>query len=128
MTWNQERHDAARARCEAATEGPWSAESHCTDAEADLTRADGWDLAVDPNGGNPFHRWDADFIAAARQDLPDALDEIERLRRESQSRLAAYCDISDEVESLRAQLSSMTQQRDYWRDSDLNHGKPEGPR
>lgn len=36
-TWTNERHEAARARCEAATEGPWD-------------------------------------------DLPDALDEIERLR------------------------------------------------
>lgn len=76
--WTQEQHDAARARCDAAPEGPWSTES--LDGDAILCGSDGWDLATDPAMGNWFPRSTAAFIAHARTDVPALLDEVERLR------------------------------------------------
>lgn len=74
-TWTNERHEAARARCEAATEGPWDDQPDWTGTARIVLNADDeilWDgLVGDPDGP---------FIAHARTDLPDALDEIERLR------------------------------------------------
>jgi hypothetical protein len=82
---------AARARCEAATPGPWIASddseplrigSHGEHPPAYVPRMGrryvlGMDAAGRPY--QPFER-DAAFIAHARTDLPAALDEIEALK------------------------------------------------
>ena len=76
-TWTNERHEAARARCEAATEGPWDDQPNRTDTARVVLDGDGevlWDAA------GLMADADSEFIAHARTDLPDALDEIERLR------------------------------------------------
>ena len=75
--------DAIKARCEAATPGPWYAErggefddpyysipSVCRDRYGDNSLMVGSDKAT------------ADFIAAARTDVPALVAEVERLRDE----------------------------------------------
>lgn len=72
--------DAIRARCDAATDGPWTAEyseaqGNCVlPHDAESTREA---VAVT----RLFHQQaDADFIAHARTDVPELIDEIERLQ------------------------------------------------
>jgi len=91
MTWTKERHEAARGRCEAATDGPWSWDRPSEYQEpTSLDAPDGRVLyATDEYGGYPecgedlrinsADTADANFIAHARTDLPDALDRIEAL-------------------------------------------------
>lgn len=78
MTWDQERHDAARARCDAATTGPWIKVDDYPDGPYLCPPATG---AMLVDYGQDVHQQlrDASFIAHARLDLPAALDEIERL-------------------------------------------------
>lgn len=77
----QELHDI-RARCAAATPGPWKAflegREHESGADfirtgEDTTRGDD----IEMSGATPA---DFEFIANARQDVPRLLNEIERLR------------------------------------------------
>jgi len=72
--------DKIRARCEAATEGPWHtmvslthSHIHCEDEHNNyIGLADGM-MRAEPNGV---------FIAHARTDVPALLDEVKRLRSE----------------------------------------------
>lgn len=76
-TWTDERHEAARARCEAATDGPWDDQPCWTGTARVVLNGDGdmlWDAVGLMNDA------DGAFIAHARIDLPAALDEIEHLR------------------------------------------------
>ncbi len=79
--------DEIRARCEAATPGPWK---YMVEGR-DNTSGDSFimrgtkgdrhsDLYLNANG-KPGTDADCDFVAGARQDIPRLLDEIERLRR-----------------------------------------------
>ncbi len=73
--WSNGRHDAAKARCAAATGPLWK------------RSGDGIVSQVPPTRGMfpiPQSDEDLDFIACARQDLPAAILEIERLRAENQ--------------------------------------------
>lgn len=86
--WSIERHAEARKRCDAATAGPWtSIGEHRED------NPNGDDCVVDEAGNMVVHytgahnsfgpkecEANAHMIAESRSDLPDALDEIERLR------------------------------------------------
>lgn len=83
--WTKDRHAAARKACDAATSGPWfHASSHnCDDVSYCVVLQDGDDGVT--HYVRSFAESDAvpencRFIAAARTDLPDALDEIERLQ------------------------------------------------
>lgn len=67
---------AIRERCEAATEGPWEKLTEQVAGmwrETRVVHAD-FDICADVCIG------DAEFIAAARTDVPALLDEVERLR------------------------------------------------
>ena len=71
MTWTKQKHDEARARCEAATDGPWE---------------QGLNPLIVIQGSecdSPYFETecaeDTKFVAHSRIDLEDALDEIERL-------------------------------------------------
>jgi hypothetical protein len=73
-----------RALCEAATAGPWRVSM--TGYSVKSNDDDAPTIAI-PHGvsvltSKQIDRWlaNAEFIAAARTALPDALDEIERLR------------------------------------------------
>ena len=64
---------AARARCDAATEGPWRA--------AEQSDREWWGIQSEHVAlASVFDRPNAEFIAAARTALPAALDEITRLQ------------------------------------------------
>jgi hypothetical protein len=84
--WTDERHAAARARCEAATPGPWIAMPDGGAYEGMVVAwAGGDDNGIDAICADPElddRLYDRAFIAASRADLPAALDEIERLRAE----------------------------------------------
>ena len=99
-TWTNEKHEAARARCEAATAGPWRwsnsggarprlaqkdnalvmgfARQGMDGAQPVLRTRDGIPEKAGRENLNSYP--DAVFIAHAREDLAEALDEIERLR------------------------------------------------
>lgn len=95
-----ERRAAAKARCEAATLGPWetcdygvltSWEYHRTKKAGTPAKAGKYTqkpmklpvvLTTCPLSAFPMLRRNCDFIATARTDLPDALAEIERLEAE----------------------------------------------
>ena len=93
----EERLAEIKARCEAATPGPWRfSEAHewqegdgpFDDWGADIQRdADGDDVVVggaqDEQGGavGVLRNEDAEFIAASREDVPWLLTEVERLER-----------------------------------------------
>jgi len=69
--WTKEREDEIRARCEAATDGPWIRYSHRTG----IVLGCGGASAI-CNARNSTQ--DASFIANSRQDLPDSLAELDR--------------------------------------------------
>ena len=68
---------AALARCEAATEGPWTVGDHVRI----VTMAPGyfWSAQHIPHGSGPQQVPDAAFIAHARTDLPRALAELDKV-------------------------------------------------
>jgi hypothetical protein len=75
-----------RKRAEAATAGPWTIEK-----ESYVCNAGFWvtDTVIMPDiTSNIFEETDAEFIAHAREDVPDLLAEIERLRAD-QGRIIA---------------------------------------
>jgi hypothetical protein len=85
---------AIRERCEAATEGPWRRitldipwNDVVTDDQQTVV-ANSWDICeiatreriVEPKWTLQHDIADAEFIAAARTDVPALLDEVDRLR------------------------------------------------
>ena len=94
-----EQLQAIKARCEAATPGPWEP------GTLDYMRVEVYQAPEAPKV-NPL-RWqracicreardqDADFIAYAREDIPALLAEVERLRGECQ-RQAEYIRIAQD--------------------------------
>lgn len=85
----QERLEAIRQRAEKATAGPWT----CTDSSVESKYAKSYWWGGEDNevcslsdGGEYIENLnaeaDAKFIAHARQDIPDLLAEVERLRNE----------------------------------------------
>ncbi|GHH77258.1 hypothetical protein GCM10017772_37790 [Promicromonospora soli] len=81
--------DAIEARCKAASPGPWKSFIEGRDHRSgdDFIQvgddADGPDMYVSrhtSSGLRPASAQDLDFIAAARQDIPDLLAELKRLR------------------------------------------------
>lgn len=124
--WTKDRHLAVKARCEAATKGPW---------------LDGYDFGSEhsvTNGPSPvgetiargiYWRVDRDFIRAARVDLPDALQTIERLVERVESLVATNNKLREgrsdatnryevEVECFRGQLDDLVTELQY----DLRNG------
>jgi hypothetical protein len=84
QAWTKERLAEAKARCDAATPGPWGWTPGSGDAEdadecACVQSTDG-SMEIEAGDKEPSFSGDADaaFIAYARTDLPDALAEIER--------------------------------------------------
>ena len=76
---------AIRARCDAATPGPWVARLvynavYGAEAEGVRSEPDGT-MICGPGFPHPGAE-DAEFIAAARADVPALLEEISRLREE----------------------------------------------
>jgi 7-cyano-7-deazaguanine synthase in queuosine biosynthesis len=67
-----------KATCEAATKGPWA-----TDGRDEVVDSTG-DAVCFTNEDNGYEH-DATFIAHARQDVPDLISEVERLRGENES-------------------------------------------
>jgi hypothetical protein len=105
-TWTDERHEAARARCEAATDGPWDDQPGWTGAARVVLNGDGdmlWDAVGLMNDA------DGAFIAHARTDIPALLDEIERLRAESARRMVWLEREQNAHEQTRAALIDMTE-------------------
>lgn len=99
---NQSRLDAIRARCEAATPGPWEAVNKSVRLAGVVCEFSWGKEAPDGhNGGicnclgasygakkndpvNEQARGNAAFIAASRTDVPDLLAEVERLQAENE--------------------------------------------
>ncbi len=94
MTITKERLAEIKARCEAATEGPWEQED-CR--ENHIATATGMDIAHAPKQIN------AQFIAHARTDVPALLTEVERLRE----LMARWVDPSLVLELLKAEKNAL---------------------
>jgi len=80
MNWTPERERKIRARCEAATPGPWELDGEVIVTLNEDCQRDEQDIVADDSGIVTGE--DADFMAHARADLPDALAEIARLRED----------------------------------------------
>jgi hypothetical protein len=79
-----ERKQAIRVRCEAATPGPWrSGPIYYDESEWQITYADVIIDADETKRIASVYPQNADFIAHARQDVPALLAEIERLEAEN---------------------------------------------
>lgn len=97
---------AMRARCEAATAGPWAPAHRTYNAgwRSDGVMAPSHDVLMASNAACAYRASDADteFIAHARTDLPAALDEIDALTAERDravlERNAAFNEVSNQVE------------------------------
>jgi hypothetical protein len=81
-----EQRAEIRARAEAATPGPWLASHRCVDRTPDDDESCGLGLEIDgpPEAylrGQFARSADAQFIAAARTDIPALLDTIEALEQ-----------------------------------------------
>ena len=100
-----------RARCEAATPGPWivsnGRDKVCAKnvpAYADKTARVVVADCMKENNGRRFEedyamaQRDAEFIAHARQDIPALLDEVERLTEENKRLNRKISDISKMVD------------------------------
>lgn len=85
--------EAIKARCEAATPGPWSLRTRNAEP-AIVSDSTGLEVARQPRGNAPLLD-DAAFISAARADVPALVAEVERLRDEA---LAALRDVVDVLE------------------------------
>ena len=90
--WTTERHAAVKARCDAATPGPWAhmrQNKEGRDVSRGTVRPEADDMPALAEccsqttklGERGAYDWESNaaFIAEARADLPDALAEIERL-------------------------------------------------
>lgn len=78
-----------RARCDAATPGPWKSTAHTEDEHEPIDRVLGPKVReiaiINPYGGFGNDEWnrtifDGEFIAHAREDIPFLLDVITKLR------------------------------------------------
>ena len=97
--------EAARERCERAAPKPWAMGERDRDGTEILTK--GVNQGYPDDVGTVAEvMWgaDAEFIAAARTDLPRALDEIERLRDERDDILIREFESADEQAAQRAAL------------------------
>lgn len=78
-TLTAERLADIRTREQAATAGPWTAAEDLT-VEADAGVIAALDWHAESEEELAAYQADTAFIAAARQDVPDLLDEVTRLR------------------------------------------------
>jgi hypothetical protein len=110
--------DAIRARADAATEGPWitSTDTSGVDnseiyAEAAWFEEDGHRYygrrLIAVGGEGNLNEADAEFIAAAREDIPALLGEVERLR-------ARVHEAVDECQRRHVKYVSRCDQFDVW--------------
>ncbi|MGP1393961.1 MAG: hypothetical protein ACTS3R_00430 [Inquilinaceae bacterium] len=80
---SDEKLKAIRDRCEAATAGPWKSYIEGRDHESGssfiMTSAEDIELSGATDA-------DQDFIAHARQDVPQLVDEVKRLRQRLKER------------------------------------------
>ena len=121
-----ERLAEIKARAEKATPGPWTATYEESDQWTSITGAglfDGGHWMVCPEvattEGEPGE--DSDFIAHAREDVPDLLAEVERLRATSKPRnmalhYAALRNAEAWRDSAEASLQRVTFNRDELRE------------
>lgn len=110
---------AIRARCEAATPGPWQRDDG-NDASGYIVVVT---LAFDPDGPNyapddnycvvacdedyPMKATDADFIAAARSDVPRLLDALEAAEAKTQAALTALDMAAVQLIAARAEVGRL---------------------
>jgi hypothetical protein len=111
---DQQRLDAIRARCEAATPGEWRAYEERFDpcgVELQIYDTNGWAKDLGPIAVLDLHCGQTDnaaFIAHARTDVPDMLDEVDRLTVELADVRKNYAIIRDKSDDLRGQALTLT--------------------
>ncbi len=105
--WTDERHEAVKARCKAASVGPWR-------EREDFDYYLGGTYVVDKDGEKICLLFcdETDFVAEARTDLPDALAEIERLKRKSVRLCAEVGRLHIMLYEAQTQREEMQAQRD----------------
>lgn len=87
--------DAIKARADAATEGPWMAdESHVLKPDKPGSNWDGTVIATVPDDEFGLYEFrNVEFMAAAREDIPALVAEVERLREQADRNLRAYLSV-----------------------------------
>lgn len=108
---DQKRLDEIMARCAAATVGPWTIRRDFADRIDSIGTEGGrdavtWFAEYADSAYLQVEETDAAFIAAARQDIPDLLVEVERLRSELQAKDGLIGSLRLQVEELEGRESS----------------------
>ena len=113
----EERMKELKELAEKATPGPWEAGySHWGQSDVIALRHDSIDGHVGLKNGIPFVRVaqhseilikDAEFIAAARQAVPELIQEIERLKREVTTALTDWDFARNELEEKTAEVERL---------------------
>lgn len=117
--WTDDHHARVRALCAAATPEPWEWDAGDTGADASIPYCDvfkdaGNIIIASVNDRIEGGRKNAAFIAAARTELPAALDEIEargkeieRLRAEQASALETVRHANEDCRRLTARVAEL---------------------
>lgn len=108
--------DAIRTRANAATTGPWGVETTESDLMV-LNRGLGMLVATAGTPDDTQAATDAEFIAAARQDLPALLDEITALDQTAEDAVALTEQIGAELRAARTEIERLRRLLDT-RDAD----------
>lgn len=113
--WTEERHQEARDRCQKATPGPWiyGDGTSVVLCETGILDANREAILVNCGRGSGTETpEDGEFIAASRIDLPDALDEIERLKFLIAARDTVIYQASNDVAQLQAERDELCKDKE----------------
>jgi glutathione S-transferase len=110
--------EAIHKRCAAATPGPWLVDGDYLPASIYASDSPDWKVRhqfrvvgmTDYEDGGVVCREDAEFIAAARSDIPALLAEVDRLRAERDAAQFAVRELLDargEIARLRGELADL---------------------
>lgn len=105
-----------RDRVDAAIEGPWQRHSYASSAGLDTTRVNMWPpcYSAKCEGGPRINEHqvelNAEFIAHSRTDVPNLLNEVERLKKT----LTSFVEVMDKERAREIQTSCEHHYADDW--------------
>ena len=114
---SDERLAGIEARAKAATPGPWCTDSWEIYQGAEYTAGAEWLGETCRAGEMDGSRADAEFVAAARTDVPELLAEVQRMRAE----LADFSGRVNELESRLCECEPVREHRDFRRPAFYQH-------